>query len=1019
MTTPRPSHARRLPTPVPAAPLAGLAWSAAVAVFAAFAATASVSVAVAEDLPQEADWKGAPPGFLYFRHQLLPLMRSGCGSAGCHGGFSGGRLHLAPPLETGEYSNQAAQANYRSALQLVRPDARERSLLMIKVLRPDIYEKDRAWKGVEPPKPVVGACPQQVSPYAKAGTLERELYDALLDWVKGRRAANFAPIAYAGRDRHVSVKENVALDGGLSYDPNPEDQKRIRFQWTLLAKPEDSNAQLKAAAKVNPSITPDKPGAYVIRLVVEDPKRRKSDPSYVILTALGKAETKSLAELNLRTTEQHDLPIAGGKVSGLAKKVPDETALGKECINVDPKGKGSGDLSLDFSVKRPGKYGLWLLVKDKVGEEAVPRGPVGVAVDGRQQAVLPVPADDEFWRLVRFGGTTAVAGAAAGVWTGVSGKWEQSEELKRLVSIGRGLGLAGRNIADLGVDCEGQMLASFTVQMMEEYPVRNGYFVFDYKSPADYKIAGVELVPGRAGNLDGRLVIDWIGAPRGGPKYYVTEPADLEFNKDINVRVELVDDTVNLYHEGRKRVTQKFPAAFAGKMGLASTTAKTQFDNLFIWRNTQLVYANGFGDDPALGDDAAAGDDPTKRLKRKKLLSLRLTEGKHTLKLTMFPGAPDLEKAVVARIDSLAETPPAVRKTIRGIYIDLLGRGPTEEELARDAAKPPDKMVRDIVSSYEFWNWLYEEELLHLDLTDTYRPIDLDFDYITYPALLTNKKTNLKEVYRQLLTGVYFHAKNYGEEDYPRGLWQYLFGVDILDEPDALEAARRMYNGPDEGETKDAKAAKKPGPKKTAAAPKLFGVEGKVREDMIKIVLDQPLFAERLAARLYKRITGAEMSAADAKKAAAALKAGWDSGKEALPDIVAGWCSSPDYLKRTLEVRRKSNAAFVRTLYVDVLNRAPDFGEFWGAYRIIRSLSDSEPLRVIVAGMIAESEEADIPLKSEIVRSEWIREQILKLYCRDPKAGEVAGLDALLGRQESTTRLFIRALLTHPEYQTY
>lgn len=977
--------------------------------------------AAAQVLPQEVDWKGAPPGFLYFRHQLLPLLKQQCGSTSCHGGFTAGRLHLAPPLETGEYSNQAAMANYRSALSLVNPAVRETSPLLLKPLRLDSFDFVREVKAITPPK---DNHPRRVTYKGGANTdpSSREMFNALLDWVKGRRVTNYAPIAFAGRNRTVAIKSQVVLDGSLSFDPNPEDQKRLKYEWTLLTQPAGSSAKLKASTKPNPQVTPDKPGTYVIRLRVTDPKRRESDPSYVVLTARGEQEEADLKAFAERTTEKHEIDVATAKISGAGKLVDAVDDAGRKALNVDPKGKAPGEIAADFTVTRPGKYGLWLVVRDTVKEEDAPRGPVDVAVDGRKLAVLPVPADNEYWRIVRFGSTTAlrasgdggagttVGGPSVGIWKKTSGTFEEDAEKKTLVASGQGF-TGGRNVAEVGVDLEGEMIISVTIKPTDEYKFTNGFIVFDYKSPTDYKIAGLEISGARNGK---KFVIDSVGSKGAVPLY---AEADLEPNKEYSVRLEIVDDTATLYYEGRKLLTQKYPKPLSGRVGLASLSSKTSFDNLFIWRNKQLVYSNGFGDDPALPEDAGAGDDPTARLKRQKLPGFRLTAGRHNIKIGAYPGAPDIQKIVVARIDTLADVPMAARKTVRGIYMDVLGRAPTEEELSRDAAKAPAQLVKELTASYEFWNWFYEEELFHLELTDTYRPIDLDFDYITLPSAMHNGKATILDSYEQLLKGLYFLAKNYGEEEYPRALWMYLYDKDLLDEPDLFDASKAMMRFEEEQENApvDKKTKKKAAPK----VPSVFGKPGKNHADLAKICLEQPAFAESMAARLRKRYTGIDPTAAEAKKDAAALLAGWKSGKEALAGLVTEWCSSPAYLARVNSHRRKSDAVFVRTLYVDMFNRVPEFGEFWGCYRIIRSVSDSEPMRNIVAGMMADAEEADLPNKNEIVRSEWIKEQIVKFLGREPKAGEVARLDGIFARPECTARLVIRALVTHPEYQMY
>lgn len=78
---------------------------------------------------------------------------------------------------------------------------------------------------------------------------------------------NTAPTAAAGADRSGTIGSTVTLDGSASSDP---DGDTITYAWTLTSKPVGSTAALTGANTVNPSITLDEAGAYVIRLQVND-----------------------------------------------------------------------------------------------------------------------------------------------------------------------------------------------------------------------------------------------------------------------------------------------------------------------------------------------------------------------------------------------------------------------------------------------------------------------------------------------------------------------------------------------------------------------------------------------------------------------------------------------------------------------------------------------------------------------------------------------------------------------------
>lgn len=94
-------------------------------------------------------------------------------------------------------------------------------------------------------------------------------------------ATNAAPIASAGSVQNVVVGTAVTLDGSASSDANGDP---LTYAWTLTAKPPASTASLSDAASARPTFTPDAPGNYVAKLVVNDGKA-ESSAAIVTMTA--------------------------------------------------------------------------------------------------------------------------------------------------------------------------------------------------------------------------------------------------------------------------------------------------------------------------------------------------------------------------------------------------------------------------------------------------------------------------------------------------------------------------------------------------------------------------------------------------------------------------------------------------------------------------------------------------------------------------------------------------------------
>jgi hypothetical protein len=78
---------------------------------------------------------------------------------------------------------------------------------------------------------------------------------------------NTAPVANAGPDQTAPVGSTVSLNGSGSSDA---DGDALGYAWTLQSAPAGSAAALAGAASVTPSFVVDRPGSYVLRLVVND-----------------------------------------------------------------------------------------------------------------------------------------------------------------------------------------------------------------------------------------------------------------------------------------------------------------------------------------------------------------------------------------------------------------------------------------------------------------------------------------------------------------------------------------------------------------------------------------------------------------------------------------------------------------------------------------------------------------------------------------------------------------------------
>ncbi len=80
---------------------------------------------------------------------------------------------------------------------------------------------------------------------------------------------NAPPVADAGDDASAVVNALVTLDGSGSSDINGDP---LTYSWSFVQRPAGSNATLSNPTAVKPTFTPDLPGVYVLRLIVNDGK---------------------------------------------------------------------------------------------------------------------------------------------------------------------------------------------------------------------------------------------------------------------------------------------------------------------------------------------------------------------------------------------------------------------------------------------------------------------------------------------------------------------------------------------------------------------------------------------------------------------------------------------------------------------------------------------------------------------------------------------------------------------------
>ena len=172
---------------------------------------------------------------------------------------------------------------------------------------------------------------------------------------------NSPPFSNAGPDQSVIAGQAVALNGQASSDV---DGDPLSFAWSFTNVPPGSTAVLQNPTSVSPTFTADRPGQYVVQLIVND--------GFVN----GAPDTVTIATTNLPPTanagpDQINVPVGSGvTVDGSLSSDPDSHPLSffwsltsKPAASTAVLG-GANSVSTGFTADRFGDYVLQLIVND-------------------------------------------------------------------------------------------------------------------------------------------------------------------------------------------------------------------------------------------------------------------------------------------------------------------------------------------------------------------------------------------------------------------------------------------------------------------------------------------------------------------------------------------------------------------------------------------------------------------------------------------------------------------------------
>jgi hypothetical protein len=362
-----------------------------------------------------------------------------------------------------------------------------------------------------------------------------------------------------------------------------------------------------------------------------------------------------------------------------------------------------------------------------------------------------------------------------------------------------------------------------------------------------------------------------------------------------------------------------------------------------------------------------------------------------------IPMSSALSLAVPFVLSLAAATTPAPETVtphqIRALYFDLLSRSPFEKELVAAEPLSFEALVDELMAAPERQTAWYEEQLDFFLLHDSFRPPD-GTGLGTLPADLAAGKLTWRDALELIVSSSFFNARNPGPDTFVTVVLEQILGMNVQENPRVLEAGKRLYDG---------------------KSGELLGSKGQNQSDVVRIVVRHPGAAKHFVAREFERI----FHRAPPPEKLAAWAKDLDAGKLSHHDLLRAWLCSADYAAALKEARPKSDTAFVRGLYVDVLRRLPDDREEKRLKAAFRSIADKAPLRAVVARVLLTSPDAKLGRPAPEDAPALVAAQFRRFLGREPKPEESSAFAAALVDPAGSPLSTARALVTHWEYLYY
>ena len=347
-----------------------------------------------------------------------------------------------------------------------------------------------------------------------------------------------------------------------------------------------------------------------------------------------------------------------------------------------------------------------------------------------------------------------------------------------------------------------------------------------------------------------------------------------------------------------------------------------------------------------------------------------------------------VEKQEPGGISGLDKADAVSLRRIRRLYLDVLGRSPTPAEALAEEARGPKVLVRNILLRAESGRAWVEALRVRLGLIGDHRPVG---DEAADLALRIPSESLLPHV----VEGVLVLDPSFRKR-HPAGQALATAIADLL-----------LDRAPTQAEL-DLAAALAAGETGTHPA---YGEIASAEAWLRKVVASEAFERAALRRRLARFLDSGDVAKALGK----ALLAGRES-PAAWRAVLESLLVEPGYLDRK-RLRSKDDLTYLRSLYIDLLERVPTDRELTALVRALQTMPGESAARAALARWLIDTGGAPIPLLVEIRDlPRWITDRFLRYLGRRPTAGELAAYGEAAYVEGGGPKLIIQALLTGAEY---